>query len=193
MPVLENVFNRLPCLTETGIHTIINGPITYTPDGLPIVGRIPGKRNAWAITGLRAGLGEGGGHGWLLAQQIVHGEACYDTWCLDPRRFTRHANVEYTALKAIEDYQNEFRFHMPHEWRPAGRPAKTTPIYLALKAEGASFGLLQAVSGVRGRSFLPLRQHLRHRRQRGARGARARRAHGGQRIQPYRDQRLQRA
>ena len=142
MPVLENVFKRLPCLTETGIHTIINGPITYTPDGLPIVGRIPGKRNAWAITGLRAGLGEGGGHGWLLAQQIVHGEACYDTWCLDPRRFTRHANVEFTALKAVEDYQNEFRFHMPHEWRPAGRPAKTTPIYLALKAEGASFGVV---------------------------------------------------
>ena len=142
MPVLENVFKRLPCLTETGIHTIINGPITYTPDGLPIVGRIPGKRNAWAITGLRAGLGEGGGHGWLLAQQIVHGEACYDTWCLDPRRFTRHANVEFTALKSIEDYQNEFRFHMPHEWRPAGRPAKTTPIYLALKAEGASFGVV---------------------------------------------------
>lgn len=141
-PVLENVFKRLPCLTETGIHTIINGPITYTPDGLPIVGRIPGKRNSWCITGLRAGLGEGGGHGWLLAQQIVHGEACYDTWCIDPRRFTRHANVEFTALKAVEDYQNEFRFHMPHEWRPAGRMAKTTPIYLALKAAGASFGVV---------------------------------------------------
>jgi dimethylglycine dehydrogenase len=50
-PVLENVFKRLPCLTETGIHTIINGPITYTPDGLPIVGRIPGKRSAWCIRG----------------------------------------------------------------------------------------------------------------------------------------------
>jgi dimethylglycine dehydrogenase len=141
-PVLENVFKRLPCLTETGIHTIINGPITYTPDGLPIVGRIPGKRNAWCITGLRAGLGEGGGHGWLLAQQIVYGEACYDTWCIDPRRFTRHANIEFTALKAIEDYQNEFRFHMPHEWRPAGRMAKTTSLYLALKSAGASFGVV---------------------------------------------------
>jgi dimethylglycine dehydrogenase len=106
------------------------------------VGRIPGKRNAWCITGLRAGLGEGGGHGWLLAQQIVHGEACYDTWCIDPRRFTRHANVEFTALKAVEDYQNEFRFHMPHEWRPAGRPAKTTSLYLALEAAGASFGVV---------------------------------------------------
>ena len=142
LPVLENVFKRLPCLAETGIRTIINGPITYTPDGLPIVGRIPGRRNAWCITGLRAGLGEGGGHGWLLAQQIVHGEACYDTWCLDPRRFTSHATVEYTALKAVEDYQNEFRFHLPHEHRPAGRPAKTTPLYLALKAAGADFGVV---------------------------------------------------
>ena len=46
----------------------------------PLVGPIPGKRNAFCIIGLRAGVGEGGGHGWLLAQQIVHGEACYDTW-----------------------------------------------------------------------------------------------------------------
>ena len=142
LPVLENVFKRLPCLAETGIRTIVNGPITYTPDGLPIVGRIPGRRNAWCITGLRAGLGEGGGHGWLLAQQIAHGEACYDTWCLDPRRFTGHANVEYTALKAVEDYQNEFRVHLPHEHRPAGRPAKTTPLYLALEAAGAEFGVV---------------------------------------------------
>jgi len=142
MPVLENVFKRLPCLEQTGIRTIINGPITYTPDGLPLVGRIPGQPNAWCITGLRAGLGEGGGHGWLLAQQIVHGEACYDTWCLDPRRFTGHANVEFTARKAIEDYQNEFRFHMPHEFRRAGRLAKTTPLYLSLQQAGAEFGVV---------------------------------------------------
>jgi dimethylglycine dehydrogenase len=137
--VLEGAFARMPALMETGIHTVINGPITYTIDGAPLVGPIPGKRNAFCIIGLRAGLGEGGGHGWLLAQQIVHGEACYDTWCLDPRRFTGHANVELTALKAIEDYQNEFRFHFPHEHRPAGRSAKTTPLTPVMAAEGAEF------------------------------------------------------
>ncbi|MBE9552148.1 MAG: FAD-dependent oxidoreductase, partial [Proteobacteria bacterium] len=137
--VMEGAFKRLPCLMNAGIHSIINGPITYTPDGSPLVGRIPGKRNAYCITGLRAGLGEGGGHGWLLAQIIAHGEACYDTWCLDPRRFTRYANAEYTALKAIEDYQNEFRFHMPHEHRPAGRPAKTTPLTETLASMNAEF------------------------------------------------------
>jgi len=142
MDVMEGAFARLPCLTEAGIRSIVNGPITYTPDGNPLVGPIPGRQNAWCITGLRAGLGEGGGHGWLLAQQIVHGEACYDTWCLDPRRFTRYANSEYTALKAIEDYRNEFRFHRPHEYRPAGRPAKTTPLTPVLAAEGAHFGVV---------------------------------------------------
>lgn len=140
--VMDGAFHRLPCLMEAGVHSIINGPITYTPDGLPLVGKIPGKRNAYCITGLRAGLGEGGGHGWLLAQIIVHGEACYDTWCIDPRRFTRYANAEYTALKAIEDYQNEFRFHMPHEHRPAARPMKTTPLYDTLAGLGAEFGLV---------------------------------------------------
>ncbi|GAB4304140.1 MAG: FAD-dependent oxidoreductase [Roseovarius sp.] len=151
LPVLENVLRRMPCLAQAGIHTIVNGPITYTPDGLPLVGPVPGRRNAWCITGLRAGLGEGGGHGWLLAQQMVHGEAVYDTWCLDPRRFGSHANVAYTALKAIEDYQNEFRFHRPHEHRPAGRPAKTTALYPLLRDAGAEFG---AVNGWERALFL---------------------------------------
>ena len=139
MEVLEGAFERMPALAKVGIKQIVNGPITYTIDGAPLVGPIPRKRNAYCIIGLRAGLGEGGGHGWLLAQQIVHGEACYDTWVIDPRRFTENATVEMTALKAIEDYQNEFRFHFPHEHRPAGRNGKTTPLTPVLAAEGAEF------------------------------------------------------
>jgi len=72
----------------------------------------------------------------------VHGEAQYDTWCIDPRRFAGHANVELTAVKAIEDYQNEFRFHFPHEHRTAGRPARTTPLTPVLASEGAEFSVV---------------------------------------------------
>jgi len=139
---MERVFERLPVLTETGITRTINGPITYSADGLPLIGKIPGLRNAYACLGLRAGIGEGGGHGRLLAQIIVHGEAEWDTWGLDPRRFTGHCNTEFTALKAIEDYRNEFRFHMPHEHRPAGRRAKTTPLFPVLRAMNAEFGVV---------------------------------------------------
>lgn len=140
--VLEGVFERMPVLEEVGIRSVVNGPITYTIDGAPLVGPIPGKKNAFCIIGLRAGLGEGGGHGWLLAQQIVHGEAELDTWVIDPRRFGSHDTVELCAVKAIEDYQNEFRFHFPHEHRPAGRPMKTTPLTPILDAQGGHFALV---------------------------------------------------
>ncbi|MGF1477143.1 MAG: FAD-dependent oxidoreductase [Geminicoccaceae bacterium] len=139
---MEAVFERLPVLGDVGIQRQINGPITYTPDGLPLVGRIPGVSNAFCIIGLRAGLGEGGGHGKVLAEIILHGEAEWDSWALDPRRFTSHANSHFAAAKAIEDYQNEFRFHFPHEHRPAGRPAKTNSLYSILKAKGAHFGTI---------------------------------------------------
>ena len=142
MDVLEGAIARMPVLAQAGIKQVVNGPITYTVDGAPLVGPIPAKRNAFCIIGLRAGLGEGGGHGWLLAQQIVHGEACYDTWCLDPRRFADHATVAYTSRMAVQDYQNEFRFHFPHEHRPAARFARTTPLTPVLESAGAHFTVI---------------------------------------------------
>ncbi|MEM6357321.1 MAG: FAD-dependent oxidoreductase, partial [Pseudomonadota bacterium] len=142
--VMEAACVRLPCLETAGIKSVVNGPITYTPDGPPLVGPIPGLRNAYACCGLRIGLGEGGGHGWLLAQIVARGEAIHDTWAMDPRRFTRHATVEYAALKAIEDYQAEMVLPLPHEHRPAGRRLRTTPLYGRLAALGARF---MAVNG----------------------------------------------
>jgi len=137
---MEGIFKRLPALTETGIHTVVNGPITYTVDGAPLVGPIPGIANAFACLGLRAGIGEGGGHGKVLAEIMVHGECEWDAWFLDPRRFTRYANTEHTALKAIEDYQREFHYHLPHEFRPAARLARTTPLYPVLEQKNCAFG-----------------------------------------------------
>lgn len=139
---MERIFERMPALQDAGIHSVVNGPITYTIDGMPLVGQIPGIPDAYCIIGLRAGIGEGGGHGKVLAQQIVHGECEWDAWCLDPRRFTQYANVEHTRLKAIEDYQNEFHYHMPHEHRPAARLARTTPLYPALDSIGAVWGVV---------------------------------------------------
>jgi dimethylglycine dehydrogenase len=139
---MEGIFERLPILADAGIHTVINGPITYTIDGAPLIGKIPGVRNAYCAIGLRAGIGESGGHGKLLAQTIVHGECEWDAWFLDPRRFTQYANTEHTNLKAIEDYQNEFHYHLPHERRPAARLARTTPLYAALDQENCAWGVV---------------------------------------------------
>jgi len=139
---MERIFERLPALTEAGIHTVINGPITYTIDGAPLIGQIPGIENAYCAIGLRAGIGESGGHGKLLAEIIVHGECEWDAWFLDPRRFTQYATTEHTCLKAIEDYQNEFHYHMPHEHRPAARLARTTALYPVLNQMNCAWGVV---------------------------------------------------
>jgi dimethylglycine dehydrogenase len=139
---MERIFERLPSLAEAGIHTVINGPITYTIDGAPLIGPIPGIENAYCAIGLRAGIGESGGHGKLLAEIMVHGESEWDAWFLDPRRFTQYANTEHTCLKAIEDYQNEFHYHLPHEHRPAARLARTTPLYATLDQMNAAWGVV---------------------------------------------------
>ena len=144
LPRLEAIFQRVPCLKRIGIQSVVNGPIAYSADAGPLVGRHPGRHNLWSMNGIRVGIGEGGGYGKMLAQMIVHGEAQWDTWQIDPRRITDYASRQYTALKAIEDYRNEFRWHMPHEHRPVGRPARVTSLYPVLKSRGAEFG---AVNG----------------------------------------------
>jgi len=139
---MERIFERIPALAETGIHTVVNGPITYTIDGAPLIGPIPGIENAYCAIGLRAGIGESGGHGKILAELIVHGESEWDAWFLDPRRFTQYGNTAHTCLKAIEDYQNEFHYHLPHEHRPAARLARCSPLYPVLDAMDVEWGVV---------------------------------------------------
>ena len=139
---MERVMKRLPVLETAGISSVINGPIAYSGDGIPIVGKLPGIRNGYAMLGIRAGIGEGGGLGKVLAEIIVDGESEWDSWCLDPRRFTQYAGEAYASAKAVEEYQREFVFHRPDEHRPAGRKAKYTPLYDVLATKGAEFGAL---------------------------------------------------
>ncbi len=139
---MAGIFKRLPALTDTGIHTVINGPITYSADGAPLVGPIPGIRNAYACLGLRAGIGEGGGLGKVLAELIVHGESEWDAWHLDPRRFSAWVTVEATRAKAIEEYQQEFDYHLPHEYRAAARNLSTTPLYAELSRQHCAWGVV---------------------------------------------------
>lgn len=139
---MMRVFDRLPILQTAGISSVVNGPITYSGDGVPLVGRLPGRRNAYCMLGLRAGVGEGGGLGKVLAEIIVDGQSEWDTWVLDPRRFTQYADESYASKKAVEEYQREFVFDHPDEHRPAARQAKTTPLTPVLAPRGAEFGVI---------------------------------------------------
>jgi dimethylglycine dehydrogenase len=62
-------------------------------------------------------------------------------WELDLRRFGEYAaDTGYVVARARESYGHEYASHYPEEERPAGRPAKTDPLYERLGARGAVFG-----------------------------------------------------
>ena len=137
---IEDAIARVPILGSGGITRVVNGPIPYAPDGLPLIGPMPGVPNAFEACVFTFGIVQAGGAGKLVAEMITEGETESDSWSVDPRRFTDHVDRDYSIAKAIETYSHEYAMHFPHIQWPAGRGAKTSPIYDTLKAKGASFG-----------------------------------------------------
>ena len=137
---IEDACARVPILGTAGITRVVNGPIPYTPDGLPLIGPMPGVPNAFEACVFTFGIVQAGGAGKLLAEIIIEGEADSDSWAVDPRRFTDHVDTAYTAAKAIETYSHEYAMHFPQIQWPAGRKAKSSPLYDRLAAAGAEFG-----------------------------------------------------
>ena len=138
--LMLDAIERIPVLGEAGIKTAVHGPISYTPDGQPLVGPAPGLRNTWIAAGSGFGIGEGAGAGRLLAEWMVEGAPPMHMLAFDPRRFGAYANREYRIDKAIEVFSLQFATHYPLEEREAGRPRKTTAIHTRLKQAGARFG-----------------------------------------------------
>lgn len=139
-PYLEDACARVPILAEGGVKRVVNGPIPYTPDGNPLVGPAHGLANFYQCCVFSFGIAQSAGAGKMLAEWVVDGAPEWDGWVFDPRRFTGYATTAYTAAKAVELYGQEYAVAFPFEERPAGRPARTTPLYPVLKAKGARFG-----------------------------------------------------
>ncbi|NCF49634.1 MAG: FAD-dependent oxidoreductase [Bacteroidetes bacterium] len=137
---IEDACARVPILGTAGITRVVNGPIPYTPDGLPLIGQMPGVPNAFEACVFTFGIVQAGGAGKLMAEIIVEGESETDSWAVDPRRFTDHVDPAYTKAKASETYSHEYATHFPGIQWPAGRRAKTSPLYDTLAEAGASFG-----------------------------------------------------
>lgn len=58
---LEAAMEMIPVLKKADIINIVNGPITYSPDILPMVGPHQGVRNYWVAIGF----------GWVAPQDLT--------------------------------------------------------------------------------------------------------------------------
>ena len=136
-------FARFPRLQQIGIRKWVNGAFTFTPDGNPLVGPVPGLRNFWAACGCMSGFSQGGAIGLVLANWMVEGDPGADIFGMDVARYGSFAsNDKYLRETTAQFYARRFVIAYPNEELPAGRPLKMTPSYDAQKAAGAVFGVV---------------------------------------------------
>lgn len=138
--IVTDAMERVPLLATSGVSRVINGPIPYAPDGLPLLGPMPGVKNAFEACVFTFGIAQAGGAGKVLAEWIVDGATEWDMWACDPRRFTDYTDHDYCVAKGMEVYGHEYAMHFPwHEW-PAGRDQKLSPVHDRVKAMGGQMG-----------------------------------------------------
>ncbi len=138
-PWLERCFERFPSLAERGIKHIVNGGITYTPDGAMLLGPAPGLRNYWLACGVTVGIAWAPGAGRTLAQWIVHGAADVSTRMWDPRRFGIWADLDFAKARTAEDYTLRQAMPYPQHQRTSKRGIKRSGVHARTAALGAVF------------------------------------------------------
>ena len=159
-PSLEVGFRHFPGIEKAGIKQIINGPFTFSPDGNPLVGPVPGLTNFWVACAVMAGFSQGGGVGLALSQWMVNGDPGADIWGMDVARYGEWATLRYTNAKVRENYSRRFSIRFPNEELPAARPQQTTPLYDVMVRDnnavmGDSAGAWKRRSGSRPRARKP--------------------------------------
>ena len=137
---IENGIYRFPIMGDTGFKHVTDGPITYTPNGDPLVGPAYPLKNFFHACGYSFGITQAGGIGHYLAGWIMNGEPEIDLWPVDSRRYGSYANWAYNHEKIEDTYPRLYAIICPNDWRDAARPNRTAPIYEYQKQAGAVFG-----------------------------------------------------
>ena len=106
------------------------------------MGEAPELKNFFVGAGFNAfGIASGGGAGMALAEWAVKGEAPYDLWPVDIRRFGRvHQSTDWVRTRTLEAYGKHYTIAWPSEEMQSARPTRRSALYGHLKAAGACFG-----------------------------------------------------
>ena len=139
MPWLGRAMERMPIFEPAGIKRIVNGAISHSPDGLPLLGPVAGLRNFWLCCGSSFGIAQGAGCGKYLAQWMLHGDSEINMTGFDPRRFGVFADAAYMGARGRQDYSLTYATPPPGEELPAARRCRTSPLYDKLKAQGCVY------------------------------------------------------
>lgn len=116
----------------------INGLLSITPDGAPLLGETAEVRGLWSAAAVW--IKEGPGVGRAVAEWITHGASEIDVHGADITRFPPHARTRHHArARASEGFPKVYGIAHPREQWASNRPMRTTPFHARTQALGAEY------------------------------------------------------
>ena len=123
---------------SVGIKYAINGILSLTPDGMPIVGELPEVKGLWSAAAVW--VKEGPGVGKSLAEWMVHGESHIDLHSSDAARFWEHQKTSaHVKARTSEGFNKTYGIVHPLEQWASNRDVRLSPYYEREKELGAVF------------------------------------------------------
>ncbi|HEU5009713.1 MAG TPA: FAD-dependent oxidoreductase [Gaiellaceae bacterium] len=138
---LEQALELMPEIVgdeSVGIKYAINGILSLTPDGMPVLGELPEVKGLWSAAAVW--VKEGPGVGKSLAEWMVHGESHIDLHSSDAARFWEHQKTStHVKARTSEGFNKTYGIVHPLEQWESNRPVRLSPYYEREKELGAVF------------------------------------------------------
>jgi len=140
-PQLEQALELMPELLgdeKAGIRYAINGLISMTPDGHPLLGEMPEAKGLWSAAA--SWIKEGPGCGRAVAELMSGQVPTVDMHEADAARFYPHQQTaEHVRGRAREGFNKMYGIVHPAEQWESGRPVRVGPAYERERALDAVF------------------------------------------------------
>jgi glycine cleavage system aminomethyltransferase T/glycine/D-amino acid oxidase-like deaminating enzyme len=140
-PQMEIALELMPEIVgdETvGVKYAINGVLSVTYDGMPLLGETPEVRGLWSAAAIW--IKEGPGAGKTLAELMVHGESKIDVYESNvARAWPCQRTREHITARAGEGFNKMYGIVHPSEQWESNRRVRLSPFYEREKELGAVF------------------------------------------------------
>jgi glycine cleavage system aminomethyltransferase T/glycine/D-amino acid oxidase-like deaminating enzyme len=140
-PQLAEALELMPELLgdeKVGIRYAINGLISMTPDGHPVLGETPEVKGLWSVAA--SWIKEGPGIGRAVAEWMSGSAPEIDVHETDIARFYGHQRTrEHVAARAREGFNKMYGLVHPAEQWESERPTRLSPVYDRERELGAVF------------------------------------------------------
>ena len=116
----------------------INGLLSLTPDGLPLLGETPEVKGLWSCAAVW--VKEGPGIGAAVAEWMTHGESEIDLHSSDIARFWDHQKTRaHVRARAAEGFNKTYGIVHPGEQWASNRDVRLPPFHARERELGAVF------------------------------------------------------